>query len=161
MTILLILLISSWQDIAVRKIPDSLNAAVAVFGLFWIFILPTDAWAWFIVRAMLLFICLIPLCGSGFLGGGDVKLMSALALGLSWNEFWDFLWFTAITGGLLGLVYLVGRKHGNFSFSTPPRRRIGRIWRLERRRIRNGGPLPYGVAISLGWSLAVLPTRFG
>lgn len=159
--ILLFLLLSSWQDVVMRRIPDSLNAAMAVFGLFWLFAIPAEFSAWSIARPLMLFIFLVPLCGSGLLGGGDVKMMAALSLGLSSSEFWNFLWFSAIAGGVLGIAYLAGRRRMGLASPAPQPRVFGRVWRVERRRIKNGGPLPYGVAISLGWCLAVLPIRFG
>jgi prepilin peptidase CpaA len=88
----------------------------------------------------------------GWLGGGDVKLAAALALGLPPLATLDFLNNTVLAGGVLGLCYLVGprllRPHAP--------RHVGRILRIEARRLRRGGPVPYGVAIACGGILTLI-----
>jgi prepilin peptidase CpaA len=63
------------------------------------------------------------------MGGGDVKLIAAVALWLGAGAVLDFLMLTAIAGGGLALVYLVR----------------ARSWSVNERQ-----SLPYGVAIAAG-----------
>jgi prepilin peptidase CpaA len=92
----------------------------------------------------------------GMLGGGDVKLAAAVALGLPPAATWDFIFATVMIGGLLGLAYLAGpylapRPHAMVSASLLRRVAAVESWRLRRR-----GPVPYGVAIAGGGILVLL-----
>lgn len=71
----------------------------------------------------------------GWMGGGDVKLIGALALWLPLPAFFVMLWVMALAGGVLTLVVLISR----------------------RLRESTGRPqVPYGVAIAVGglWVIA-------
>lgn len=71
----------------------------------------------------------------GWMGGGDVKLIAALALWLPLGPFVIMLWVMAIAGGVLTLAVIVAR----------------------RLRESTGRPqIPYGVAIAVGglWVIA-------
>ena len=56
---------------------------------------------------MVLFALLLIAYSRGLIGGGDVKLMTALAVGLSPFDCYRFVVATAIAGGLLGIAYLL------------------------------------------------------
>jgi len=108
--------------------------------------------------ATLVFGLLLCLATCGLLGGGDVKLAAAVAVGLSPANTWDFLFITVLAGGALGVAYLSGPK-------LVPRLRpavgagsFGRILAVEAWRMRRRGPLPYGVAIAMGAILVLLRT---
>jgi len=109
-----------------------------------------SALAFSAAAALLLFVPLLVAFSRGIIGGADVKLMTAVAVGLSPLDCYRFVVATALVGGLLGISYLLlssrlnGRHH--------PRRTsfLGRVAAVEFRRIRRRGPLPYGVAIAAG-----------
>ncbi len=65
----------------------------------------------------------------GMMGGGDVKLIGALALWLPWTHLIQMLLIMSIAGGILTLLMMIGKKIQN-----------------------NGEPMevPYGVAIAIG-----------
>jgi prepilin peptidase CpaA len=73
---------------------------------------------------------------AGALGGGDVKLLSAVSLFAGPAGLVDFLAVTAIAGGLLGVAILAGAPIGQPA--------VGPL----RARLRGG--LPYGPAIAAG-----------
>jgi Flp pilus assembly protein protease CpaA len=108
--------------------------------------------------ALLLLSLLLTLYSRGLIGGGDVKIMTALAVGLSPFDCYRFIVATAIAGGLLGITYLV------LSRRLPPIHRVrgasllNRVAVLENRRIRRRGPLPYGVAVAAGGTFVLLRT---
>jgi prepilin peptidase CpaA len=99
----------------------------------------------------------------GWLGGGDVKLLGAAAIVVPPVLVPPFIAAVALAGGVLGLVYLAS---GRLIPAARPRRPtdrpsgdrpinrpaglLSRAWRLERRRLSRGGPLPYAVAIAAG-----------
>jgi prepilin peptidase CpaA len=97
----------------------------------------------------------------GWIGGGDVKLLAACALLVPPQHVPTLVILTTWGGGLMGLVYLgLGRllpKPGPQAAAPGApamSRRDGRpwlvlrLWRVEYRRIRRRGPLPYGCAIA-------------
>ena len=59
-----------------------------------------------LLLAAVLFAAFLPLHARGAIGGGDVKLITALAVGLSPPATLDFLLTTVMAGGVLGVVYL-------------------------------------------------------
>ena len=100
--------------------------------------------------ASLLFVVLLILALRGWLGGGDVKLAAALALGLSPAATWDFLILTVLAGGLLGLSYLAGPSLALRIYPFGSTQPFNRILAIEAWRLRRGGPFPYGIAIAAG-----------
>ncbi len=144
------------RDIATRLIPDSISIAIVVAGvatrLF-------DGWAaagTSLLAGVVMFALLLPLAVRGWLGGGDVKLMSAMATGLSLGDTWTFVVATVFAGGILGVGYIVARH------VVPQPRPAGgatllrRIMTVEAWRVRRRGPLPYAVAIAVGGILVLL-----
>jgi prepilin peptidase CpaA len=156
-----LLLAAAWWDVATRLIPDGISIALAALGLA---VRATDGLAALglsVATAALLFLVLVLLHARGALGGGDVKLASALALGLPPLATLDFLMATALAGGVLALLYVaLGAALGRLPLPVPPLRAQAslprRILAVEWRRIRRGGPLPYAAAIAIGGTLALV-----
>ncbi|RZI99611.1 MAG: pilus assembly protein CpaA [Brevundimonas sp.] len=81
-----------------------------------------------------------------WLGGGDVKLMSATCLWLGLTASGLFGVYTALVGGLFGLTLLLARQHiGPFLPSS-----LGWVSTL----MEPKGDIPYGIAIAIGALLA-------
>lgn len=117
-----LLLAVSLTDAAKRIIPDKLLIAMAANRALWLFALGQPLWE--TVKGMLIG-CLVPAALLAFvllaekvmkkeaMGGGDIKLLLALALYLSWPE----LLLTLLGGCLLGIVGgVLGRKRGAVPF---------------------------------------------
>jgi prepilin peptidase CpaA len=143
---------AAWYDLLTRSIPNRFALLLAGLGLM---IQLGAGWLPLLHAALVaaaVFAVLLGCAMLGWLGGGDVKLAAALALGLPPLATLDFLSNAVLAGGLLGLCYLAGprllRPH------TP--RHLGRILRIEARRLRRGGPVPYGVAIACGGILTLI-----
>jgi len=75
----------------------------------------------------------------GLMGGGDAKLLAAVALWLGWRTLVPFLLVMAIAGGVLGLALLAARRMA--PDPAPP----GRWWSLI---LSRQSGVPYGVAIA-------------
>ncbi len=157
-----LLLIAAWCDLATRTIPDGISVALGALGL-----LARAAEGLAPVAASLLvaagiFAAFVWLHACGLIGGGDVKLITALTVGFSPLSTLDFLVATVLAGGVLGLLYLSLRLLPEPSplvprpWAWPPRR----ILALERRRVSRRGPLPYAVAIAAG-GILTLTKLFG
>lgn len=133
------LLVAAFTDIRRRQIDNWLNAAIALGApAFW---WATGLHLWPDVAlqlgvAIITFLVLTGLFAIRAMGGGDVKLLTALALWLPWKPFMELLLIMAIAGGILTVV-------------------LG-MWHVTRRR-KDKLKIPYGVAIA-GAGLWVLGT---
>jgi prepilin peptidase CpaA len=153
---------AAWRDFATRTIPDGVSIALAAIGI------GTQALAglWPLVTAIATAAALggllVFLHARDMLGGGDVKLATALALCLSPGDTLNMVFATALAGGVLGVFYLALQRLLPVPTSSRPETRPqGAPWRLlavEAWRIRRRGPLPYGVAIAAGGTLVLLQT---
>ena len=126
------LLFAAITDIRSRQIANWLNGAIALGApLFW-WASGLPLWpeiAMQIGVAIAAFIVLAGLFAIRAMGGGDVKLLTALALWVPWDQFVQLLLVMAIVGGLLTIV--VGG------------------WHVMRRQ-KDKLAVPYGVAIAVG-----------
>ncbi len=158
-----LLLCAAWNDIATRLIPDCLSIGVALLGgVIRLMAGPTALASSFAV-ALGVFLFLVLLHARGALGGGDVKLAAAVCLGLSPAEAWRFVVITALAGGILAVLHLIGRAalRGKAPLRPMPRGTALplRVLRAERWRIARQGSLSYGLAIACGGIWAMLETR--
>ncbi len=158
LAIVALLMVAAWRDVATRTIPDTISLLLAVTGGLARTIEGSSALAFSAGTALLLFVPLLIAFSRGLLGGGDVKLMTALAVGLAPLDCYRFVVATALVGGLLGISYLL-LSHllashllpsGNLQVWRRKNRKsfLGRVAVVESWRIRRRGPLPYGVAIA-------------
>lgn len=157
--IAVLLAIAAGTDVAYRIIPNWVAILVAVIGIGTRLLL--GPWGALLSAALAigLFVLLLIAHARGALGGGDVKLIAAVAAGFSPVNVGHFVLATALAGGVLGVAHLLGRfavrgyrppkplPHGANFFH--------RIWRAEIWRLARHGSLPYGVAIAFGgwWTL--------
>ena len=136
------LLIAAFTDIRRRQIDNWLNAAVAAGApLFW---WASDLNLWPDVAlqlgvAIFAFLVLTGLFALKVMGGGDVKLLTALALWLPWMQFIQLLLIMSIAGGVLTVV-------------------MG-MWHITKRR-KGKLKIPYGIAIS-GAGLWIIGSTYG
>jgi prepilin peptidase CpaA len=128
---------AAWSDIKSRTISNRLNAAIALLAPLWWWALGLPFWPDIAVQLMLAAALLVLLAGLfalGAMGGGDVKLIVALALWLRPTWLASMLLAMAIAGGVLTLGMLV---HHRWTRKT-------------------GQPeVPYGVAISAAGLLVI------
>lgn len=83
-----------------------------------------------------------------WMGGGDVKLMTVLALWSGKEAGLEFLVYTAALGGVLALLLMLGRPMvARFAHTTNPED-LPRV-------LRHREPLPYGLAISIGFLIVL------
>ena len=152
---LVFMVVAAWRDLATRMIPDAVPAALFLTGLVLRGHDSIGAAGVSLVVAVLIFVMLAALHAQGWLGGGDVKLVSGVAAGLAPHAVILFLIATGIAGGVLAAVHLVLRRLPGPTWVPPPTVGLVRVWRAERWRIARRGPLPYGVAIACGGAWAI------
>jgi prepilin peptidase CpaA len=132
------LLFAAFTDLKRRQIDNWLNAAIALGApLFWwssgMALWPDLGWQ--LGMTLLTFAVLCGLFALRAMGGGDVKLLTALALWIPPVWFFKLVVMMALIGGLLTIIF--------------------GAWHIARRQ-RDKVAIPYGVAISTAglWVLA-------
>jgi prepilin peptidase CpaA len=157
----MLLLMAAWTDVSTRLIPNGACLAIAAIGA------AAQAWlgplalAQSLGVAAALFVLLLILHSRSLLGGGDVKLLVALALGFSPAGTVRLLAATAFAGGLLALLHLSLRRLPRPALAGAGASACRRVYAAERWRIIRHAPLPYGVAIAFGGVWALLTNTGG
>ena len=137
----LLLLYASYGDLKARTIPNSLNIAIALLAIpFW-WASGLAPWPDMVLQvgvAVLAFVFFAGAFALGAMGGGDVKLIGAIALWLPWPALLLMLVIMSLAGGALTLALMIRKKLA-----------------------RTEGPLeiPYGVAIAFA-GLWMIGQRF-
>lgn len=135
------LLFAALTDLRRRQIDNWLNAGIALAApLFWwssnLALWPDVAWQFGI--ALVTFVICAGLFALRWMGGGDVKLLTALALWIAPAAFLKLVVIMALAGGVLTLVF--------------------GMWHIARRQ-KDRLAIPYGVAISAA-GLWILSTEY-
>ena len=129
---------AAWGDLQTRTIPNWLNVAIAAGAPLWWWATGWALWPDITIQigfAVAIFVIFAGCFAIGAMGGGDVKLITALSLWLPLTPLVRMLFVMAVLGGIVTLVTLV----------------------THRVLKRSGSPeVPYGVAISMAglWVLA-------
>jgi prepilin peptidase CpaA len=126
----LLLIVGAVTDIRERVISNRLNMAIALSAPLYWWATGISLWPGVGIQvgmAFAVFAVFALLFALGLMGGGDVKLLGALALWLPWQEMSKLLVIMAIVGGVITVTTLL----------------------YHRLRRREGQPeVPYGVAIA-------------
>ena len=158
--VIALLTVAASTDIAYRTIPNWIAAALAVLGIAARLLASPSALLVSLAIALALFAGMVLLHARGVFGGGDVKLAAATCLGLSPASSNRFIFVTAMAGGVLAALHLVGRRilRNQPPRAPPPRGTslLERIVSVEIWRLARHGSLPYGVAIACGGIWAIL-----
>lgn len=123
------LLVAAFTDLRSRHISNKLNAVIALGAplFWWATGLSFSDIAWQLGVALLALVILAGLFAMRWMGGGDVKLLSALALWVKPAVFLDLIIAVALIGGVLTLAF--------------------GAWHIARRQ-HDRLAIPYGVAIA-------------
>jgi prepilin peptidase CpaA len=156
LAMLALLLAAAWHDVLTRTIPDSVSLLLLAVGVLAQLLDDASAIVGSAATTILLFVVLLVAFTRGWLGGGDVKLMAALAVGLPPYDCYRFLVATALAGGVLALVYLLLSRIKKIEPAITHRSLFRRILAVEGWRMRRRGPLPYAVAIAAGGAFVLL-----
>ena len=142
-------------DIATRLIRNEICLALAVLGIVGQFASPTRL-SGSLAAATILLLLLLIIYQRGWMGGGDVKLLMALAIGLPLMGQIEMLTITTLAGGVLALAHLTMRLLPDPKLAPTGSSLVRRVYAVERWRNLRRAPLPYGVAIACGGISAVL-----
>jgi len=146
---ILLLLYVAMIDIATRLIRNEICLVLALLGIASQFASPMQVTE-SLIAATILLLLLIITYQRGWIGGGDVKLLVALAIGLPLMGVIQLLTITALAGGVLALVHLMMRLLPYPKLAPAGSSLVRRVYAIERWRNLRHAPLPYGVAIACG-----------
>lgn len=135
-TALLVLLAGSiYSDVVRRIIPNFACAAVFLLGLVQQITVNPESWVYSVVGSVLVVLAGIGLHQKKILGGGDVKLIAALAVWLTPIELGRFALAIMVAGGVVGVGYLA----------------VGFLRRLRDKTAPAAASVPYALAIVVGF----------
>ena len=136
-----LLIVASVTDLRSRIISNRLNLTVAALAPLWWLACGLPFWPGMAVQllvGLIVFLLFAILFAFGCMGGGDVKLLGALALWFPWQATLSLLILMALLGGIVTILTVV---HHRMT------RRLGQP------------EIPYGVAISVA-ALWLLGERY-
>lgn len=131
------LLSAGIEDVRTREIANWKNAAIALLAPLWWWSIGIEPWPGLAIQlgvATIVFGVFVGAFAIGMMGGGDVKLIGALALWLPPFATLSMLIVMSIAGGILTLIMLIEARV---------------------RRTGHAIEVPYGVAIAVAGLLAI------
>lgn len=138
---LLCLLAAAVADMQRFEIPDTLSIALVALAVAFGFTQPDFPWLSHGAALLVMFGMGALLFSLGWMGGGDVKVLTGTAAWVGLHGLVLQLAGVAIAGGLLALLLLLVRAGGRIA--NVPADRMPRMFQA-------GAPLPYAVAIAGG-----------
>ena len=106
----ILLVIACVTDLRSRIISNRLNLCIAALAPLWWLASGLDPWpgmAMQLALALAVFVAFAALFAIGCMGGGDVKLLGALALWFPWGPMLSMLMLMALLGGVVTIVTVV------------------------------------------------------
>lgn len=156
---ILLLLYVAMLDVATRLIRNDVCLVLALFGIAGQLASPVQL-VESLIAATILFVLLFALYQRGGIGGGDVKLLVTLAIGLTPTGLIQLLTVTSLAGGVLALLHLMMRVLPYPKLAPVGSSLARRVYAIERWRHVRHAPLPYGVAIACGGIWTILSRGF-
>ncbi|HEV2676370.1 MAG TPA: prepilin peptidase [Aliidongia sp.] len=149
----LIYLAAVWNDLFHRSIPNSLSLAIAGFAILRLAVsAQIDGIIWTTVTTAIVFAVASFLFARGWLGGGDVKLVSATVLLVGSQGTPPFLLLMAMAGGVLSVLVLMW----DFAARSRARRQALTVDAA----VSSPPSVPYGVAISFAAICTLFPQLY-
>lgn len=140
--------IAAGWDIAKFEIPDEISIILVVLAVAYGLTTPGYGWLSHILTPFAFFAIGLAAFAKGWMGGGDIKLLTALTAWSGHTGLFPLLTGTALAGGVLALTLIIARRIR----AGKPGPRI-----LDR-----DAPLPYAVAILGGvlwWAWVAWPFK--
>ena len=134
---------AAYHDATTMKIPNWISLAL-IAGFF--LVQPFIFQGWEILGTHLIvggvfFLAGFAMFAFGWFGGGDAKLMAATALWWQWSDVTMYISYTTLSGAVLALILLFGRKFFPVNIATSPF--VYKMFKEEKN-------MPYGLALAAG-----------
>ncbi len=156
-----LLAFAALHDIGFRTVPNRVSAALLLIGLL-LRLTQGDVLAGLGCGAAV-FTVTYAFWRFGWMGGADVKLLTASAVFVPPAMVPTLVIGTSLAGGVLALIYIAGSRFAPRPAGPVPAAQtiptgglLRRAARCELRRLRRRGPLPYAAAIATGGWLAMV-----
>lgn len=111
--LLVVILVSAGiEDARIREISNWKNAAIALLALPWWFAMGLNPWPDMAIQlgiALIVFALFAAAFQFGMMGGGDVKMIAALALWFPFDKLVSLIVIMSLVGGALTLVMLIDK----------------------------------------------------
>ena len=133
-------------DVCTFEIPDELSIALVVLALAYGALTPGFGWVSHIAAPVAVFAVGLLLFAKGWMGGGDIKLLTAIAAWTGLAGLLPLLVGISLSGGALALVLIIARR-------ALKGKAVSRVFAAD-------APIPYAVAIlggTLWWARLVWP----
>ena len=137
------MLTTVYKDATTMTIPNWTSLLVLA-GFFLVVPFAWQGWAIFgehLASGMLMFAIGFAMFAFGWLGGGDAKLMAATSFWWTFPDLLNYVFYTTLAGGALGIFILFGRQF-------VPARVLTHPWMY--RMIKDDKHMPYGLALAFG-----------
>ncbi len=154
---LCVLIFAALHDFAVRTVPNAYSVVLFLAGVAMRLCAGgMHGLQWGLIASAIIFAFTVIFWRLGWMGGGDVKLLTAAAIFVPPALVPMLIAATALAGGVLALGFIIGRRVTSRPSAPRPTATLGRILRCEQWRLHRGGPLPYAAAIAVGGVIATL-----
>ena len=133
-----------WLDSTRFIIPNWLVGSLLLLYPLAVWLSPASVdWKMAMVAMLAVFAAGYVVFSMKWMGGGDIKLLSAIALwiGFSW-ELLNYIFLVSIAGGIFSLLLIIGRKWAPLLLKSAQEKPLPRL-------LQHGAPVSYGVAIAL------------
>lgn len=151
-----VLLYAAAHDFGFRTVPDCASIALLLIGIAWRLLDSPRLLPWSAGIAAGILVLTYLLWRQGWMGGGDVKLLTAAGMFVPPWLVPLLVSGTALAGGCLALIYLVAGLIVKRPSGERPVGFVARVLRCEQWRLSRRGPLPYAAAIAVGGVIATL-----
>ncbi len=153
----LLLLFAAVHDIGFRTVPNRVSVALLGCGIV-LRLLDggTHQLMWGLLCGGAVFMVTYACWRFGWMGGADVKLLTAAAVFVPPVMVPTLLLGTSLAGGAIALTYIIGSRLAPRPPADRPAGLLRRALRCELRRLRRRGPLPYAAAIATGGLFAIV-----
>jgi prepilin peptidase CpaA len=101
-----------------------------------------------VLTGLLVLFVSFSLFATGWIGGGDAKLVAAIGVWVGFGQLWEYVAISSILGGALTIALLSMRQHPLPAFAANQK------WLLHLHDKKTG--VPYGIALGVA-SLVILP----
>jgi prepilin peptidase CpaA len=151
-----VLAVIAYRDVCVRRIPNALSLAIGLLGMTRIALAQDAAAAGYTLAAAAVVLAVgFALFWRGAIGGGDAKLVAAMALLIGYHALLGFLFLMSLCGGMLAL----GAVARNWL-----RSRLVSLWRGTKiSALGDPAPadstVPYGVAVAVAGIVTLFVAR--
>ena len=143
-----LLVFAALRDIATRRVPNWVSIGILICSIVFQTVVGMIFTA--IGLGLLIFFVAALMWRRGWLGGADVKLLTAASVAVAPAAVGPLLIAISLAGGGLAIVYIILSRLLRRPSPGPRNGFLPRLLKAEAWRIRKRAPLPYAVAIAIG-----------